>query len=227
MKKIIIIIVIVVLIITLLKNFTTTKYSHDDIIALIKKGMQNMDNVSFDSEDEIETVHYYFKGNNKKMVSSNIITITLENKKTYMIDQMAKIIGYSMGSSYRVTGVQADALSIEEMNKELTPEDNFRYEFVYIKDEKIENKNCIFVKKCRFYTDTNKYNDYIDYSYSPKVKVPVYWIEKSTGFVIGTGLMKPGKNKAKPQTIIKNMKFGEVTDDVFELPTDYFMFEND
>ena len=57
----------------------------------------------------------------------------------------------------------------------------------------------------------------------------MYWIEKSTGFVIGGALMEAGDNKAVPQTIIRNINFGKIADDMFQdmltLPLDYNVIE--
>ena len=127
-------------------------------------------------------------------------------------------------------GIQYEILSIERTNEKFNEsnnaKNNFRYKYIYIRDEKIENKDCIFVKEAKYYLDTKKYTDNIDY----KNEIPVYWIEKSTGIVIGAGFMEPGKNKATPQTIIKNIKYGEVTDDMFNdmlnIPSDYLVMEH-
>lgn len=223
--------VIVISLIILLKHITTTKYSHSEIIALINKGIQgmdNMNNVSFDKETEDGTTTYYFKKNKKKMVSpdNNFVVITLEDGKTYLINKKEKKVFANNSKTLIGNGLQYDALHIEDLNKDVRYKDKLRYEFAYIGDDKIENKDCIVVKECVFYLETK---EYVDASYNSKNETPVYWIEKSTGFVIGAALMESGKNTAIPQTIIKNIEFGKVTDDIFnemfELSNDYNMFE--
>ena len=59
------------------------------------------------------------------------------------------------------------------------------------------------------------------------VDIRVYWIEKSTGFVLGTAMIKPTQtqNNATPDVWIKNITFNEVVDSDFNLPIDYPMYE--
>lgn len=232
MKKIVILIVIVIAIflIVILKNIMTTKYSHNDIVNLLNKGMQRMDNISFDRENDNGVVTYYFKDDKSKMVSESDGLVCIEkSEKSYIINKKRKGM-YINKQEYTLNkGLQNQALIIERANEGLNErnnsEDNFRYKYIYIRNEKIENKDCIFVKEAKYYLDTKKYTDNMDY----KNEIPVYWIEKSTGIVIGAGFMEPGKNKATPQAIIKNIKYGEVTDDMFNdilnIPNDYRILE--
>lgn len=231
MKKIVILIVIVIVIflIVILKNIMPTKYSHYDIVDLLNKGMQSMDNISFDRENYNGIVTFYYKGDKKKMVSESQGFLSIEKSgKSYTISKKRKSMSITEDTILN-KGLQYEILSIERTNEKFNEsnnsENNFRYKFVYIRDEKIENKNCIFVKEAKYYLDTQKYADNIDY----KNEIPVYWIEKSTGIVIGAGFMEPEKNKATPQAIIRNIKYGEVTDDMFNdmlnLPSDYLILE--
>ena len=230
MKKIVkylVIIIIVIFLISLLKNAITTKYSHSDIIDLANKGLKNMDNISFVVSGNGTVTKYYFKGDNKKMVSSDtsFVTMTLENGKGYMIDKDEKIMFVTSSTELIYhKGLQDYVLNVEELNKNVR--DQFRYELSYIRDEKIDNKNCIFVKECVYNIESK---EYVDYSYNSENEIPVYWIEKSTGIVIGAALMEAGKDTATPQTAVSNIKFGEVTDDIFnymdEISDDYNIFE--
>lgn len=234
----IIIIIVLIIVVILLKNITTTKYSHTDIVALINKGtqsMDNMNNLSFDKQTQNGTTKYYFKNNKRKMISldTNLTVIILEDGKTYTIDNKRKIMFTNTQNLLNMDtlirkGLQDDALRIERLNNDVGNKDKLRYEFAYIKDEKIENKDCILVKERVFYLETKEYNDVY---YNSKKETPVYWIEKSTGFVIGAALMEFGKNTTTPQTIIKNIQVGKVMDDVFndmlELPVDYTILDND
>lgn len=229
MKKILIVIVVIIFIVILSISLTKPNYSHEDIVALINKGIQNMnnmDNLSYDTQKEDGTVKHYYKGNKKKMITpTNNVFITLEDEKTYMIDKTEKAMIITTNSPLSdKEELQNEALRMEKFNKN---DNQYRYELAYIRDEKIDNKTCILVKQCKFDKETKKY---INYTYSSENQIVVYWIEKSTGFVIGIGFMDPQKNIATPKSIIKNIKCGEVTDDMFndmlELPNDYLVLEN-
>jgi len=232
MKKIglyIILIIVAMGMVMLFKNsITTKKYSHSDIVALINKGTQSMDNVYLEKDNGNGLVHYYFKGNNRKAIapSTSSVTISLGDGKQYLISKNKKVMFIMKDQNLIKKGIQDDILYIENLNKNDAYKDKFRYEFVYIRDEKIDNKDCIFVKEREYNLETKEYNDV---SYNSKNDVPTYWIEKSTGFVIGAALMEAGKDTATPQTMVTNIKLGEVTDDMFndmlELPSDYKVFE--
>ena len=232
MKKIglyIILVIVAMGMVMLFKNsITTKKYSHSDIVALINKGMQSMDNVYLEKDNGTGVVHYYFKGNNRKSIapSISIVDIILEDGKQYLINKDKKAMFITKNQNLIKKGIQEDVLRIENLNKNDAYKDKFRYEFVYIRDEKIDNKDCIFVKEREYNLETKEYNDV---SYNGKNEVATYWIEKSTGFVIGAALMEIGKDTATPQTMVTNIKQGEVTDDMFndilELPSDYKVFE--
>ena len=229
---IIIAISFIVIFITI-KNSMRTKYSHNDIVNLLNKGLQSMDNISFDRTNTYAVVTYYYKDGKMKMVphSSSLFAIEKDNK-TYMIDKEKKMMvikpGYTIGANDVIDGSnQYRALDIERFNNKLDSEDNFRYEFVYIKDEKIEDKDCIFVKETKYYTDTKKYVNNVDY----ENRTPVWWIEKNSGLVIAAALMESGKNETAPEAIISNIKYGEVTDDIFNdmenIPSDYQIIVNE
>lgn len=213
--KYIVLIIIAIFLISLLKNAFTYKYSHSDIIDLANKGLKNMDNISFVLSRDGDVIKYYLKGDNRKTVSSDssFVTMTLENGKAYIIDKDEKNMLVTSSTNLTIhNGLQDDVLNVEELNKDVRYKDQFRYELAYIRDEKIDNKNCIFVKECVYYIDSK---EYVDYSYNSENEIPVYWIEKSTGIVIGAALMEAGKDTATPQTAVSNIKFGEVTDDIF------------
>lgn len=226
--KYIVLIIIAIFLISLLKNAFTYKYSHSDIIDLANKGLKNMDNISFVLSRDGDVIKYYLKGDNRKTVSSDssFVTMTLENGKAYIIDKDEKNMLVTSSTNLTIhNGLQDDVLNVEELNKDVRYKDQFRYELAYIRDEKIDNKNCIFVKECVYYIDSK---EYVDYSYNSENEIPVYWIEKSTGIVIGAALMEAGKDTATPQTAVSNIKFGEVTDDIFnymnEISDNYNIF---
>lgn len=216
------------MLVVLFKNITTTKYSHSDIVTLINKGaqaMNNMENVSFEKETKTGIVKHYYKGNAMKNVSisagKNITIITnLEKGKKYVISEEDKKIFVSNDATTIDKGIQYECLQRANTNSN----SNYKYEFVYIKDEKIDNKDCIFIKEKILY---KKNNEYVELSNNPEDNTCVYWIEKSTGFVIGVGIMKLDESTATPYSIIKNIKLGEVTDSDFELPSNYEIIEVD
>lgn len=233
MKKIVIAIIITMLIaisflFITLKNNKSTKYSHNDIVNLLNKGLQSTDNISFDRTNTNGIVTYYYKQDKKKIVShySDILSIEKDGK-TYMVSKEKKTMivktNHTLdGYDVRTGSLQYDALDIERYNKKNDNDDNYKYEYVYIKDEELENKDCIFVKETMYYLDTKKY---VDNFLEHRNGIPVYWIEKSSGMVIGAGFMESGKKTATPQAIINNIKYGEVTDDIFNdmenIPSDY------
>ncbi len=230
MKKIgvyVIIIIIAIVVAMFFKNITTTKYSHADIVDLINKGKHSMDNVknlSYEKENKGITTKYYFKNGKKKMISedNNNIAMTLEDGKTYIIDNKNKNMVIFTNESYLISNsLQEYALNIEKINNNSTHNNKYKYAFVYIRDEKIENKDCILVKECVFDYETKEYSDY----YNSEKQTAIYWIEKSTGFVIGGAFMEFGNNTPTPQTIIKNIKFEEIEEDIFELPNGYDVLE--
>jgi len=91
----------------------------------------------------------------------------------------------------------------------------YRYEFVYLKDEIVDGKDCIFIKELRYDANTNELKLLGDETLS------VYWIEKSTGFLIGLSDMLPNEDTAVLNTIYKNISFGTVKDSDFEMPIGY------
>lgn len=222
-------VVIIILIVILLKNFTTAKYSNDDIKNLITKGMETIDDINnmyLEKETETGIAKFYYKGNKRKMegcINTDGIktrpysTITnLDEEKNYMISNEEKLIFVNTPATIG-KGTQYDILQLGNYSYAM-----YVFKFTYIKDEKIDNKDCIFVKGQLFNTETREYSDY---SYNPENEIPVCWIEKSTGFVIATALMQPDTNTATPETIIRNIKFGEVTDNDFKLPDGYKVIE--
>lgn len=227
MKKFIVYVltlVMIVLLAVVVKNISKTKYSHNDIKNLIAKGLENMDNMNnvyFKKEGETGDVKYYYKGDKMKMVIvnstvsesklSSAIT-NLKEGKQYYIREEQKIILITKDTMI-FKGIQNETLEMLEIK----PASKYQYELEYIRDEKIDNKDCIFAKELIFLKDTKEYHDV---AHNSEGDVPVYWIEKSTGFIRGVALMKTGENKATPETLIKDIQVGNVTDSEFELPTD-------
>jgi len=102
-----------------------------------------------------------------------------------------------------------------------------KYKYKYIKDEPLDGKDCIFVKEEIFILEDGNYISINEYE--PEKKLRAFWIEKSTGFILGFAMIKPNQNTATPETImLRNISFGDVVDkDVdFDLPSDYTIIDN-
>ena len=89
----------------------------------------------------------------------------------------------------------------------------------------MEGKDCILVKEVLYHLENNTYIDVS--AKSPEKEVAVYWIEKSTGFVLGVSQMPYNMDSATPSTIIRNITLGEVKDSDFKIdtPEDYTVIE--
>ena len=209
-------------------NQPEIQYSSDDIYALVKKGienLQNTQNVCIERKNEAGITKYYYKGNKMKAStiesyndSSVSYTITvLDEEKQYIVSDSKKFITVQKATNF-YKGLQYEVF--DGINTSGT---TVKRELSYIKDEKIEGKDCIFVKEITYYkTD--------DGSFQPDSKLDVdiraYWIEKSTGFVLGAALINPSQTSATPKLWINSITFNEVDDSEFSLPTDYEVYDS-
>lgn len=126
MKKIVTLIVIIISIflIVILKNIMATKYSHNDIVDLLNKGIQRMDNISFDRENDNGIVTYYFNGDKSKMVSESDGLVCIEvNGKSYIINKKKKSLSIKQGYTLNKR-LQYVALNIERANEGLNEKNN-------------------------------------------------------------------------------------------------------
>ncbi len=98
---------------------------------------------------------------------------------------------------------------------------NKKYEYTYLKDEQLEGKDCILVKEDVFYPVDGEYAHISEIISNRKLRV--FWIEKSTGFILGGSSTSDTSNidNITPETIIRNIAIGNVVDSDFELPKDY------
>lgn len=203
------------------KEENSTTYSNEDIQALILKGQENlveMQNVYFELHSGDTICKYYYKGTKAKIdyyldsfysfsrVAVSLISNKDENKM-YLINHRTKTIEVmkNLNSGY---GFQQGLLNQLQRN------DSYTFTFTYIKDEEIDGKDCIFIKENRL--DKNTY--LVKY---PDSYTSVYWLEKSTGFKIGEGSMIQTENAAIPTVLTKNITFGTVEDNEFEIPKGY------
>lgn len=232
MKKYVTLIIIVLFIILFGILFfkiyqSNAKYSSEDIYALVQKGienMQDMQNVCIERKNENGVVKNYYKGNKMKMLvventDDSLVSYSitdLNEEKQYIVSDTEKVITIQKATNFN------KGLQYEVFDRINTNDINLKRELSYIKDETIEGKDCIFVKEITYYkTD--------DGSFQPDseldVDIRAYWIEKSTGFIVGAAMIKPTQTSATPETLIKNITFNEVVDSDFDLPTDYTIYD--
>lgn len=233
MKKLVIFFIVIVFIILfgiLFFNIyqSNTRYSSEDIYNLVQKGvenMQDMQNVCIERKNQSEVVKYYYKGNKKKTVieegNDNSLmsydVVDLDKEKVYMVSDKEKYILIQKVTNFN-KGLQYDVFNAIDYEG-----GNIRIELSYIKDEKINGKDCIFVKEVTYYkTDDGSFQVYSE----PDEDIRAYWIEKTTGFVLGAAMIEPKQNDATPETWINNITFNEVVDSDFDLPTDYMIYDN-
>lgn len=207
---------------------SNTRYSSEDIYNLVQKGvenMQDMQNVCIERKNQSAVVKYYYKGNKvKNLIEENTLDsslsysiIDLDEGKQYMVSDKEKYIAVGKATSID-KGLQY--LVFNSINPK---GDNIKVELSYIKDEKIEGKDCIFVKEVTYYkTDDGSFQTDSELS----EEISAYWIEKSTGFVLGYTTIEPTQTDATPKVWIKNITFNEVVDSDFDLPTNYTIYDN-
>ena len=233
MKKFVVCIIVILLILFCIlfsiNHIVNKKYSSEDIYNLVKKGienMQDMQNVCIERRNIAGLTKFYYKGNKKKMLvleSNNNSSLSysiddLDEGKQYLVSDEKKCIYISNNDIYITKGMQYDVFdSISSKGY------NFWIELSYIKDEKINGKDCIFVKEVTYNRqDDNTYKSNSD----SDEDIRAYWIEKSTGFVLGAATIKPTQTSATPDDCwIYSITFGTVKDSDFELPTDYTVYE--
>lgn len=233
MKKSVVVFLVVIIFIILLGILcfkiyqSNTKYSSEDIYALVQKGIENMhdmQNICIEIKNESEVIKYYYKGNKKKtlvedgnsnsVVSYNIVD--LDKKKDYIVSDKNKFVLIQKVDNFN-KGLQYDVLDAIDYEN-----GNIKIELSYIKDEKINGKDCVFVKEVTYYkTDDGSFQTYNQ----PDENIRAYWIEKTTGFVLGATMIKPTQENATPQVWINNIIFNEVVDSDFDLPNNYTIYD--
>ena len=231
MKKFVVYIIIILFILFCIlfsiSHIFNAKYSSEDIYNLVQKGienMQDMQNVCIERKNEMGLVKFYYKGNKRKLLvmesnedlSLSYSIVDLDKEKQYNVSDEKKLM-FIQNETYFNKGLQYDVFdSISSKGY------NFWIELSYIKDEKINEKDCIFVKEVTY----NRQEDGTYKSNSDSDEdVHAYWIEKSTGFVLGTAKIKPTQTKATPDAWIYSITFGTVKDSDFDLPTGYTVYD--
>lgn len=210
-------------------HLSNTKYSNEDIYALVQKGMENMQdmqNVCIERKNAYALNKYYYKGNKMKalvMQTTNDLSIVsysivdLDKEKQYIVSDEKKMISVQK-STYLDKGLQYEVF--DRINVKGT---DLKRELSYIKEESIDKKDCIFVKEIT-YSKTDDGTFKSDSETDENIRA--YWIEKSTGFVLGTAMIKSSQTNATPEVWIKNITFNEVVDSDFDLPMDYKIYDS-
>ena len=231
MKKFVVCIIIILFtllcVLFSISHIFKAKYSSEDIYNLVHKGvenMQDMQNVCIERRNIVGLTRFYYKGNKRKMLviesdedlSISYSIVDLDKGKQYIVSDEDKRMIVS-NETYFTKGLQYDVFdSISSKGY------NFWIELSYIKDEKINEKDCIFVKEVTY----NRQEDGTYKSNSDSDEdIHAYWIEKSTGFVLGAAKIKPTQTKAIPDAWIYSITFGTVKDSEFDLPTDYTVYD--
>lgn len=192
---------------------SSSTYSDEEIRALILKGknnLNNMENVYYEWGLKEPFTKIYYKGNKMKRdifyassPNEKGHTFMILAGKEYSIDHKGKNIhvSNSSGIDYGFQTVLVNALKSTG---------SYKSEFVYLRDEVLDNKDCILVK------DINRVQ-----FFSKTTDLYVYWIEKSTGFMIGDGEIQANEDTPKLRALNKNISIGTVQDSDFEIPTGY------
>ena len=213
---------------TSLKTSTDTKYFDADIRALIVQGYENMygtDNVSYEFENDVAITKHYLKGNKKKMVTlkqkdtkytdGNLLVITdFDEEKEYLFTEKEKLAFIQKPS---VSNKGSQYILGKQLKENPTSSSTARtkVEYRYVKDEELEEKDCILVEEEYFYRmDDGSYQKDSEERY-------FLWIEKSTGFILALGGTENGGDAVTPESFIRNISVGTVQDSDFEMPTGY------
>ena len=228
-KAVVLIVLILILLGGILWIIFQPKYTSEDLYALVQKGVENMhdmQNVCIERKNQTGIVRYYYKGDKMKTLilestdldsSVSYGIIDLEKEKQYIVSDKDKTMIVQKATNFN-TILQYDVL--DRIN---TKGENLKRELAYIKDETIEGKDCVFVKEITYYkTEDGSYQS--DSELCEDIRA--YWIEKSTGFVLGGAMIKPTQTDATPEAWIKSITFNEVKDSDFELPTNYTIYDS-
>ena len=226
MKKFVVLVIIIVFVILFgilfFKAYKSNKYSSENLYSLVQMGIENMhdmQNVCIERENEYGVVKFFYKGNKVKGLYDGTLDSTLsysitdldEGKRYMVLDEKKLIIIQKENSIDK--GLQY--LVFNYLN-------NLNVELSYIKDEKIRGKDCVFVKQVSYRkTDDGT----VQADDEAGEDVPAYWIEKSTGFVLGSVMIKPTQTSATPYAWVRNITFDVVKDSDFDLPTDYEIYD--
>lgn len=241
MKKLVIVLVIIVIMLAVLlllkitgsistnsneiSNSTvpvSSTYSNEDIEKLILKGQETLskvENAYYEKHTEYDYMTYYHKNPREKieiyLKPSPFTTVKeITKKRTYLTNLDANIeytYNHDMKTRDSDKAVSID-ISFQSILTSLLNSPSYQTEFIYVKDEELEGKDCIFVKAFRYDKKTGELKVNRD------GLIDSYWIEKSTGFFVGASKIHPEGNSSIPTVVIRNLSFGTVKDSDFAEP---------
>ncbi len=196
-------------------NFSSySSYSSEDIEKLIIKGKENIrkvDNVYYEISSDSTFYKQYYKGSKLKLESYNMYPVPMKSKTTISnfdenitdsFEHIAKTtytLSYALGSKN---------LFQEKLIKLIEEKDEYITKFVYVKDDILDERNCIVVKAYCYDARTHEQTG----------SILTYWIEKSTGYYVGESITIQSANTFELSSTIKNLSFGTVKDSDFVEP---------
>lgn len=214
--SIIIVILVTIVIIVNSKN-VEVKYDDKTIKELLNKGHLNMQNFYaevYDTKSSSLIKSIYIKDNMTKVKTTDegYILTDLSLEKSYVVNiKGKKIKEIDLKNSFKEL---LDKYSLFVPKADLS--ENTKYE--YIREEKYQDKDCILIK--RFLIDSSTGNELESQTSR------VYWIEKSTGYLIGIGDMDKDDNTIIENVYYNNIKINELQDSEFEIPKNFVVTQN-
>lgn len=195
----------------------SSDYSSEDIEKLILKGkeiIRKADNVYYEVSSGCLFDKNYYKGSKLKREGYGLSssTTSIENAERLTTD----ITDFDKKITDRFSHATKDkhTISFPIENKNLFQKklvelveqlDGYLTNFVYVKDDILDGRNCIVVKAFRYDAKTHELETFFDC-------INAYWIEKSTGFYVGNTYIMPNENPSNAATTLKNLSFGTVKD---------------
>ncbi len=222
MKKdiIVIIIAVLVLIVGLIgiylyrnANKVEPKYSHDEIFALIQKGLTNMNNIyaertSLDTSRWESNKAWYLNGKYKIETDKTVRIINLSENKMYIWEKnnnLDKVIETQVDTIKYVNDEGYAGI----MNRNRVTK-NETIEFRYMGEEICQGKDCIKFKTIVSNSFTGSLIDYGE----------AYWIDKESGLILGYGVEPLESNEIVKIYEYTNISIGTLTEEDFKLPED-------
>lgn len=192
-------------------------YSSDEIKDLVLKGQKTLecaDNIYFEEHNKTLLRKYYYTKTKQKSESFSIKDGTETRLLTTIKDlnTQTEVWFEHPSKTKSIHKVTYSDIALQSVLINVL-ESRYRVEFVYMKEERLEKKDCIVFKAFRYEPKTNELKTY------SRGKVEAYWIEKETGFLVGIGEIQPEGTSATADVIMKNLSFGTVKDSDFIEPS--------
>ena len=194
-----------------------SQYSSNDIKELILKGSETLaasDNLYYEEHSEVTIDKYYYTKRRSKheiyIIPSSKTNVTTEKLSMTFIRDFTELKYYIFDHSNHTVKTQDENPNDVYyafqglITLQLKNQDSYRHEFTYLKDEKIDEEDCIVAKQSIYDASTNEPREFNLAS--------IYWIEKSTGFVLASSDIPKEDTTCSPSIITKNISFGTVKD---------------